>query len=194
MDKANFLPLSTEVLAATLNISSEELSTLFDVNDDGVKTPKDDKTISTFFKSKLGNRIEQVVKEKTEPIERDAESKYRRLIYKEIEDKAKELYGVDMRWSEDGFSKIETKLSDGDKKPVDVTRSQEFKDMVKEYEDKLKLATEEADKKVNEYKTQSVKRSLKADLYKMLKAKEKELAIPASDEVLDYLHRMAAIR
>lgn len=184
MDKANNLPLSTEVLATALNISSSEFSTLFEEKD-GVMTPKDEKTINTFVLAKLGDRIESVVSEKTSGIESQAESKWKRLAFKEIEDKAKDEFGVSMNWSQDGFSKIKEATSKGKKQePVDVERSEPFLNMVKEYEERLKNKDQEYSTELQNLKRNTVVSSLENDLFQYFKSKDKELSIPHNEAVL----------
>jgi hypothetical protein len=185
MDKAT-LPLSEEVLAAAFNISSEEFSTLFEEKD-GVKTPKDQQAIRTKLLSKLGERIDSLVSEKTQQFEKqrkDLESKHRRLAFKEIEDKAKEMFGVEMRWSEDGFQKIVDNLKKGDSKPVDVERSEPFQNMVKSYEEKIKELSSAHSEELSNIKSDTVKRTLRNDLFSFFKSKEKELALPPNDHIL----------
>lgn len=183
MDKA-FLPLSEEVLAAAFNISSEEYSTLFEEKD-GEKSPVSEQKIKSMLLSKLGNRIDSVVSEKTASIEKEAEAKHKRLAYKDIEDKAKEMYGVDMRWSEDGFNKIADKLSKGKKAdPVDIERSEQFQSMVKSYEDKLQDLSTNHTEQLYKVKQDTTTRTLTSELFNFFKGKENELALPPNDDVL----------
>lgn len=184
MDKA-FLPLSEEVLAATFNLSSEEFSTFFEEKD-GEKSPIDEQKIRSKLLSKIGERIDGVVSEKSSSIEKEAEQKWKRLAFKEIEDRAKEELGIDMRWSDHGLSKIKDSLTKQQKKSevVDVAKTEEFQAMVKSYEDKITELSSNHQQELANYKKETVTRSLSAELFSFFKGKENELAIPPNDEVL----------
>ena len=165
--------LSKEVMAAAFNIADLDS---FYKEENGEKVLINQKEIDSIVLQKLGEKTDNLIKNRVDSLKSELEGRYKKEIYTEIEKKAFEDFGVNMNWSKDGFAKIKSKLSDTPE-IVPLEKQERFISTVQDYEQKLKDLQSSHTKEMNAIQTKEINSSVDGYLVDLFSKDESMLTI-----------------
>lgn len=184
-----FIPVSLETLSAVSGKSTQEIiSTLTEKGEDGKIVPISnqqgiDTSLLDWYKSNIGGIVSEKGKEQHQRGLRESREGFEKAV--------KQKYGIEMRWDEDGFAKIEQHLSKpNDMTDDDVKNSELFRKTVQDYNSKIEQLDTEYKSQLAEQRSSHIKDSLLHDVEKIVRDEKYKLTLSSSDDVTRNLLRL----